>query len=70
MGLGQVSLLLGQIWRYRGGLGLTGRILLCYMVRAREPLGRDTGRLGHIGHAHAGRLAGPRRRFGPKSEFK
>jgi hypothetical protein len=45
-GSGQVSLLLGRIRRYLVRLGLTGQIWLRYVVRAREPLGRGTGRLG------------------------
>jgi hypothetical protein len=44
---GRVSFLSGRIRRYRVGLNLTGRIPLRYAVRAREPLGRDAGRLGH-----------------------
>jgi hypothetical protein len=45
-GSGRVSLLLGQIRRYRVGLGLTGQIRLRYAVCAGEPLGHGTGRLG------------------------
>jgi hypothetical protein len=70
MGLGRVSLLLGQIWCYRVKLGLTGRIWLRYAVRAHKPLGHGAGRLGRTGRACVGRPAGPRQRFGPKAEFK
>jgi hypothetical protein len=69
-GSGRVSLLSGRIQRYRVRLGLTGQFLLRYAVHAREPLGRGADRLGCAGRAHAGRPAGPRRRFGPKAEFK
>jgi hypothetical protein len=70
MGSGQVSLLSGEILRYRVGLNLTGRIRLCYAVHAHEPLGRGAGQLGHAGRTRVGRPAGPRRRFSPKAEFK
>jgi hypothetical protein len=61
MVLGRVSLLSGRIRRYRVGLGLTGRIWLCYTVRARERLGHGASWLGCTGHARAGRPAGPSR---------
>jgi hypothetical protein len=66
----RVSLLSGQIRRYRVGLGLTGRIWLRYAVRTHEPLGRGAGRLGRAGRARVGRPAGLRRRFGLGAEFK
>jgi hypothetical protein len=50
-GSGRVSLLSGQIRRYRVGLGLTDQIRLRYVVHAHEPLGR-------AGHARVGRRAG------------
>jgi hypothetical protein len=58
-GLGHVSFLSGRIRRYRVRLGLTGRIQLCYVVRAREWLGRSAGLLGRAGRARARRPAGP-----------
>jgi hypothetical protein len=45
-GSGRVSLLSGRIRRCRVRLGLTGRIWIRYALRAHEPLGRGTGRLG------------------------
>jgi hypothetical protein len=69
-GSGRVSLLSGLIRRYQVGLGLTGRIWLRYVVRAREPLGHGAGRVGRTSRARARRPVGPRRRFGPKAEFK
>jgi hypothetical protein len=69
-GSGRVSLLSGRIRRYQVGLGLMGWIWLHYAVRAREPLGHGASRLGHAGRARVGRPAGPRRRVGPKAEFK
>jgi hypothetical protein len=47
-GSGWVSLLSGWIRRYQVGLGLTGQIWLCYIVRAREPLGHGAGRLATL----------------------
>jgi hypothetical protein len=70
MSLGRVSLLSGRIRHYRVGLGLTGQIWLRYAVCAREPLGRDAGRLGRGGRARVRRPAGLRRRFSPGAEFK
>jgi hypothetical protein len=66
----RVSLLSGRIRRYRVRLGLTGWIQLRYVVRARELLGLGAGQLGRAGPACVGTLARPRRRFGPKAEFK
>jgi hypothetical protein len=69
-GSGRVSLVSGRIRRYRVRLGLTRRIQLRYALRAREPLGHNADRLGRAGHARAGRLTGPHRRFSLKAEFK
>jgi hypothetical protein len=48
---------------YRVGFGSTTR---CVPV---NPLGHGAGRLGHTGHAHAVRPAGPRHGFGPNAKF-
>jgi hypothetical protein len=46
MGLGRVNLLLGRIWRYQVGPILAGRVWLCDVVHAHDPLGRGDGWLG------------------------
>jgi hypothetical protein len=52
-GSGLISLLSGQIWRYRVGFGFATR------VRAHGLLGHGAGRLGRAGRAHGRRRAEP-----------
>jgi hypothetical protein len=61
---GWVNLLSGQNRRYRVGFGPATRDTPV------KPLGRGASRLGRAGHTRAVRPAGPRRRFGPKANFK
>jgi hypothetical protein len=63
-GSGRVNLLSGRIRRYRVRFGSAT------WCAPANPVGRDTGQLGRVGHACAVRPAGPRRRFGRKADFK